>query len=122
MKDYEKFPLEPRIGLWGNYGFQKPLKPLGRWIGGQMPEHLPGKKLEQKLMEGILRYRVGCLFDREKPRKEQIETILILETRDPQILEAMWLYDTWKKEDYNERDRENGPASDPSGSGSAVPW
>lgn len=119
-----RMPCNPRIGFWGNYGFQKPFKPLGRWVGEQLPNELVGYTFRQHLMEGVLEYRVNVLFDREKPRREQLETILMLMTRDVEIIEAMWQYETWERIVPNVEDEQGADcegSSAPSAGGS-VPW
>lgn len=119
-------PKSPRIGLWGNYGFQKPFRPLGRWIGPQFPDYIIGTPIEQDLQEGVLVFHVNVLFDRQKPRNEQLETILVLDTHDFVITNSMWLYNTWKKEnedaDVYGRTSQNGNEIAENERGSEIPW
>jgi hypothetical protein len=75
-------------------------------VGPPLPDVVLGSSIEQELPEGILNFRLGVLYNRQKPRKEQLEWILILETKDPDILQAMWKYpEFWKREEYEDDPR-----------------
>jgi hypothetical protein len=113
-----------RIGLWGNYGPWKPFRSLGLWIGPDLGDILVGQKFVQKLPSGIVKYHFNVLFDRQKPRKEQLENVLVLDTKDPKLLEELWAHPNWKKEDEDDfrRESEAGKGSPPADHGIDVPW
>ena len=86
-----------RDGFWDQKGTQwngGPFKPVEYYDGPDLGDHIPGARLEQKLMEGDLRFSVGVLFRPDLNVKQRLETILILETWIPEMFE----YEDWKKE------------------------
>jgi len=86
-----------RIGFWNptNYmGNGSPFTPKGYYTGPDLGEHLPGSKLEQPLMEGTLVFRVGVLFRPDLGKRQQLETILILETWIPEMFD----YEDWAED------------------------
>jgi hypothetical protein len=86
-----------RVGFWDQNGTQwngGPFKPKGYYNGPELGDHIPGTLLEQQLMEGTLRFRVGVLFRPDLNVKQRLETILILENWIPEMFE----YQDWEQE------------------------
>ena len=86
-----------RVGFWDQNGTQwngGPFKPKGYYNGPPLGDHIPGTLLEQQLMEGTLRFRVGVLFRPDLNVKQRLETILILENWIPEMFE----YQDWEQE------------------------
>lgn len=86
-----------RVGFWDQNGTQwngGPFKPKGYYNGPELGDHIPGTLLEQQLMEGTLRFRVGVLFRPDLNVRQRLETILILENWIPEMFE----YQDWEQE------------------------
>lgn len=84
-----------RIGFWNQNNRERaPFTPKGYYTGPDLGEHLPGSKLEQPLMEGVLKFRVGVLFRPDLGKRQQLETILILENYIPEMFE----YEDWAED------------------------
>lgn len=84
-----------RVGFWDQNATQwtgGPFKPKGYYYGPDLGDHIPGARLEQKLMEGNLIFRVGVLFRPDLGKHQRLETILILETYIPE----MFNYEDWE--------------------------
>jgi hypothetical protein len=98
LREYNmKIPANPRVGIWGNFGFQRSFHPLGHWVGSQLPDQLVGSYIEQELDEGTLRIQVNVLYDPSKPKRERLETVLTVNSNLQPLIDAMWLYDSWEK-------------------------
>jgi hypothetical protein len=88
-----------RIGTWHpgphycptNELHKNAFRPVGIYVGPDLGDHLIGSKLEQELLEGILRFSVGVLFRPDLNNRQRLETILILETWIPE----MFKYEQW---------------------------
>jgi len=83
-----------RVGFWNREGTQwngGPFEFKGYYNGPDLGHHLPGIRISQDLMEGELRFRVGVLFRPDLDKRNQLETILILETWIPEMFE----YEDW---------------------------
>ena len=95
MEDY-KVDIIPglRIGWW-RPGWQKtPFTELGTYIGPPLGYHIIGTTLEQKLIEGNLKFRIGVLFRPDRGPRQNLETVLIVENYVPE----MWDYnESWEK-------------------------
>lgn len=86
-----------RVGFWDQNGTQwngGPFKPKGYYNGPELGDHIPGTLLEQQLMEGTLRFRVGVLFRPDLNVNQRLETILILENWIPEMFD----YQDWEQE------------------------
>ena len=84
-----------RIGFWDNAATQwtgGPFQPKGIYLGPDIGEFLPGAKIEQKLIEGILKFKVGVLFRPDLGKRQCLETILIIEEYIPEMFD----YETWE--------------------------
>lgn len=85
-----------RVGFWDPTGTQwndGPFQPKGYYTGPDLGEHLPGSKLEQPLMEGTIRFRIGVLFRPDLDKRNRLETILILENWIPEMFD----YEDWSE-------------------------
>ena len=80
-----------RIGFWAPGRPGGPFIHKGFYTGPELGDHIPGSRLEQKLFEGDLKFRVGVLFRPDLGPRQNLETILILEN----YFEEMWNYETW---------------------------
>jgi hypothetical protein len=83
-----------RVGFWNSspgYG-KTPFDCVGHYSGPPLGDRIPGTSLEQKLMEGTLRFRVGVLFRPDLGKRQCLETILILQTYIPEMFE----YEDWE--------------------------
>jgi len=86
-----------RVGFWkqnNNHFDGSPFVPKGYYTGPDLGEHIPGTKLEQKLMEGTLTFSVGVLFRPDLNVRQRLETILILENWIPEMFE----YEDWTED------------------------
>jgi len=86
-----------RVGFWkqnNNHFDRSPFVPKGYYTGPDLGEHIPGALLEQPLMEGTLRFRVGVLFRPDLGKRQRLETILILENWIPEMFE----YEDWSED------------------------
>ena len=86
-----------RVGFWypnNNHFEGSPFKPKGFYTGPDLGDHIPGARLEQLLMEGVLIFRVGMLFRPDLGKRQRLETILILENWIPEMFE----YEDWAEE------------------------
>lgn len=86
-----------RVGFWkqnNNHFDGSPFVPKGYYTGPDLGEHIPGAKLEQPLMEGVLTFRVGVLFRPDLGKRQRLETILILENWIPEMFE----YEDWTED------------------------
>lgn len=86
-----------RVGFYdmNNDHFRgSPFTPKGYYTGPDLGEHIPGARLEQPLMEGVLKFRVGVLFRPDLGKRQRLETILILENWIPEMFE----YEDWSEE------------------------
>lgn len=86
-----------RVGFWDQNATQwtgGPFKAKGYYSGPDLGDHIPGTRLEQKLMEGNLVFRVGVLFRPDLGKYQRLETILILENWIPEMFD----YADWDKE------------------------
>ena len=83
-----------RVGFWNpRPGHLKtPFECKGHYNGPSLGSLLPGKKIEQELMEGTLRFRIGVLFRPDLGKRQCLETILILENWIPEMFE----YEDWE--------------------------
>jgi hypothetical protein len=89
-----------RVGFWhpGPHaaGYEQKHKHAfqvkGVYVGPDLGDHIPGTKLQQPLMEGELKLRVGVLFRPDLGKKQKLETILILENFIPE----MFQYEHWE--------------------------
>lgn len=89
-----------RIGFWyGDTSHAPPMEKhkhafqcVGHYAGPDLGDHIIGSKLEQKLMEGTLRFSVGVLFRPDLGKRQRLETILILEKYIPE----MFNYEHWE--------------------------
>lgn len=90
-----------RIGFWNPHGghWTRAFKEAGIYTGPDLGDQLPGKKFEQKLMEGDLKFRVGVLFRPDRGKHQSTETILIFEKYIPE----MWDYDSWLKSENQQQ-------------------
>ena len=61
---------------------------MGGYIGPDLGYQLVGTMLEQKLIEGNIRFKVGVLFRPDRGAKNNLETVLILQDYIPE----MWDY------------------------------
>ncbi len=84
-----------RVGFWNQNPteFHKPFRPMGVYVGPDLGDHIPGTRLQQPLMEGELKLRVGVLFRPDLGKYQKLETILILENFFPE----MFNYEHWEK-------------------------
>jgi len=83
-----------RVGFWDQKATQwtgGAFKSKGYYNGPNLGDHVPGVRLEQKLMEGSLFFRVGVLFRPDLGKNQRLETILILENFIPEMFE----YEDW---------------------------
>ena len=87
-----------RVGFWEPDAHAKhrrsPFTCKGYYDGPDLGEFVPGTRLVQKLMEGELVFRVGVLFRPDLGKRQQLETILILENWIPE----MFNYEDWSLE------------------------
>ena len=86
-----------RVGFWDTKATQftgGPFTAKGYYTGPDLGEHIPGSSLEQELMEGTLKFRVGVLFRPDLGKRQRLETILILETWIPEMFE----YEDWSED------------------------
>ena len=86
-----------RVGFWkqdNNHFDGSPFTPKGYYRGPDLGEHIPGARLEQPLMEGVLKFRVGVLFRPDLGKRQRLETILILENWIPEMFE----YEDWAED------------------------
>lgn len=84
-----------RVGTWEPNTYRgKPFTHMGFYAGPDLGDRIPGEAMEQNLMEGLLRFRVGVLFRPDLGKWQKLETILILNTYFPE----MWEYETWQLE------------------------
>lgn len=84
-----------RVGFWhpgANARGKEAFTCKGIYQGPDLGEQLPGKRLEQELMEGTLKLRVGVLFRPDLGKNQRLETILILENWIPEMFE----YEDWE--------------------------
>lgn len=83
-----------RIGLWtpGTYRGE-PFRCLGFYQGPIISPIIVGQTLEQELLEGVVRFKVGVLFRPDLGKWNTLETILILVN----YVEEMWNYETWEQ-------------------------
>ena len=65
---------------------------IGHYSGASLGDQLPGARLQQELMEGTLKFRVGVLFRPDLGKSQRLETILILEN----YVEEMFEYEDWE--------------------------
>ena len=82
-----------RIGFWkpGKWG-DTPFNCVGHYTGPDLGDHLPGSSLNQELLEGTLKFRVGVLFRPDLGRKQRLETVLILQ----EYIKEMFEYEDWE--------------------------
>ena len=83
-----------RIGFWNPspaYG-DVPFNCVGHYSGPPLGDRIPGASLQQELMEGTLKFRVGVLFRPDLGKHQCLETILILQTYIPEMFE----YEDWE--------------------------
>jgi predicted alpha/beta hydrolase len=66
---------------------------MGVYVGPDLGDHVIGSKLEQHLMEGVVRFGVGVLFRPDLNKRQRLETILILEKYIPE----MFNYEHWEE-------------------------
>jgi len=87
-----------RVGFWEPEAYAKhrrsPFTCKGYYTGPDLGEHIPGAKLEQPLMEGTLKFRVGVLFRPDLGKRQRLETILILENWIPEMFD----YEDWTED------------------------
>lgn len=82
-----------RVGFWNpDAGWKgNAFIPKGFYNGPDLGDLTPGQKIQQKLMEGDLKLRVGVLFRPDLSGRQRLETILILEN----WIEEMFEYADW---------------------------
>lgn len=83
-----------RVGFWDQNATQwagGPFRPKGHYTGPDLGDLIPGTRLEQKLMEGTLKFSVGVLFRPDLGKYQRLETILILDNWIPE----MFSYQDW---------------------------
>ncbi|MAD98752.1 MAG: hypothetical protein Unbinned200contig1000_65 [Prokaryotic dsDNA virus sp.] len=68
-------------------------QPKGYYVGPDLGDHVPGTLLEQKLMEGVLKFRVGVLFRPDLGKRQRLETILIIDEWVPEMFD----YEHWEE-------------------------
>lgn len=85
-----------RVGFWrdGRGDYRRAFDCRGFYTGPDLGDHLPGAKLEQPLMEGTLKFRVGVLFRPDLNKRQRLETVLLLENWIPEMFE----YEDWDQE------------------------
>jgi len=86
-----------RVGFWkpGAYSQrQSPFECKGFYMGPHLGDHIPGARLQQKLMEGTITFQVGVLFRPDLGKRQSLETILMLENWIPE----MFNYEDWGEE------------------------
>lgn len=89
-----------RVGFWDpgpHYGpfaerHSQAFRCMGIYVGPDLGDHVIGSKLEQQLMEGVVRFSVGVLFRPDLNKRQRLETILILEKYIPE----MFNYEHWE--------------------------
>lgn len=88
-----------RVGFWkerpGGYFEGSPFQCKGVYVGPDLGDCLPGQVLEQKLMEGVLKFSVGVLFRPDRGKRQKLETVLILRNWIPEMFE----YEHWEAEE-----------------------
>ena len=82
-----------RIGYWRPTGGwdKNCFHCVGFYNGPNLGEHIIGTSLDQKLIEGTLKFKVGVLFRPDLNKRQWLETILILETFVPEMFD----YEDW---------------------------
>jgi len=83
-----------RVGFWRGgmkFDHEQAFQPKGYYSGPDLGSHIPGAKLEQPLMEGVLKFHVGVLFRPDLGKRQRLETILILENWIPEMFD----YEHW---------------------------
>lgn len=86
-----------RVGFWNPntaHWTGQAFRPVGYYNGPDLGDYIPGQRLSQNLMEGELKFRVGVLFRPDLGKRQQLETILILEN----YIEDMFDYEHWVKD------------------------
>lgn len=86
-----------RVGFWNPNGghWKKAFRPMGTYEGPPMGDLIVGTRMEQKLMEGTVKFSVGVLFRPDRGKRQRLETILIIDHYVPE----MWDYEHWEKTD-----------------------
>lgn len=77
-----------RCGFW-----RPPFDCVGIYVGPDIEGCSIHQLIEQPLVEGILRFRVGILFRNDLNINQKLEPILMLENFIPE----MFNYTTWEK-------------------------
>lgn len=80
-----------RVGFWKPGSKGGPFQCKGFYEGPILEDVIIGQKMEQPLLEGTVKFRVGCLFRPDLNRRQRVETILILEN----VVDEMWEYEDW---------------------------
>lgn len=65
----------------------------GYYRGPHLGDVIVGTLMQQNLLEGELKFRVGVLFRPDLGKRDRLETVLLLESNIPEMFE----YEDWEK-------------------------
>lgn len=84
-------PERARVGFWVPSSKECFIH-KGFYVGPELGDVIVGTKMTQELMEGTITFIVEVLYRPDLPKKQRLETVLVLKNHIPD----MWEYDTWE--------------------------